>query len=497
MSVRPRSRRLLRLVVVSTLSGGLAAAGSAMLAVPAHAALDTRLQSRLASVLNDSRSRTESSVVVLDATTGERLYNRSGTRSVMPASNTKILTAVTAMHVLKPTYRFKTEVIRRGGITDGVLNGRLYLKGYGDPTTRQSDYASLARQVRAAGITKVNGRLVVDGSFFDSQRYNPGWSTSYASDYYAAQISALTVAPNSDYDTGTVIVNYKAGRSGRAATVSTTPAAAAKYVHIVNKTTTSGRGTSTTVRVSRTAGTNTITVRGRVPSGRSGGKLVTVDKPELYAGAVFRAELAKLKISVTGSTRIATTPATSRKRLARDTSMTLSQLLVPFMKLSNNMHAETLTKTMGTRKGRPGNWADGLSYTRAYLKQLGAPMAGVRLTDGSGLTRRNTVTPLAVATVLQKVRAESWWSTFDASLPVAGVNTHLGGGTLRHRMNGTKAAGNAHAKTGTLTGVTALSGYVTGADGRRYVFSMISNWSGSSPRPVENTFVVTLAGWRR
>jgi D-alanyl-D-alanine carboxypeptidase/D-alanyl-D-alanine-endopeptidase (penicillin-binding protein 4) len=69
------------------------------------------------------------------------------------------------------------------------------------------------------------------------------------------------------------------------------------------------------------------------------------------------------------------------------------------------------------------------------------------------------------------------------------------GGTLRYRMNGARAANNARGKTGTLSGVTALSGYVTGRDGRRYSYSMISNYSGSTPRPVENTFVIALANW--
>jgi D-alanyl-D-alanine carboxypeptidase/D-alanyl-D-alanine-endopeptidase (penicillin-binding protein 4) len=124
-------------------------------------------------------------------------------------------------------------------------------------------------------------------------------------------------------------------------------------------------------------------------------------------------------------------------------------------------------------------------------------MDGVSLTDGSGLTRRNRLTARALTSTLQKVQTEPWFAAFHAALPVAGNPDRMTGGTLRSRMRGTRAADNAHAKTGTMTGVTALSGYVTGADGRRYVFSMVSNHSGASPRPVEDTFVVTLARWRR
>ena len=450
------------------------------------------LGSRLTAILNDPRSATESDVSVLDAGTGKVVYARRATSANMPASNTKILTAAAAMHVLGPRYRFTTDVVRREPVRDGVLRGSLYLVGHGDPTTRQSDYAALAAEVRAAGIRKVTGPLVADGSFFDSQRYNPGWSTSYASAYYAAQTAALTVAPNADLDAGTVIVKVT-GVRGKKPTLSTTPAAAKAYVRLVNKASTAS---STSVSLSRALGGNTITVRGHVRSGASWSGLVTVDKPELYAAAVFRRELARQHVEVEGGTTLAKTPASRRTRVARDTSMPLSQLLVPFLKLSNNLHAEALTKTMGTLGGRPGTWSAGLARTTAYLRRLGVPMAGVSLTDGSGVSRRNRVTPRAMATVLVKVRRESWWSAFDAGLPVAGVDSHLGGGTLRHRMGGTRAAANAHAKTGTLTGVTALSGYVTGRDGRRYAFSMISNYAGTTPRPVEDELVVALAGWR-
>ena len=465
------------------------AAGAANISAAAKASLS----SKLSSILDDSRSRKESDVSVLDAETGAVVYSRRSTSANMPASNTKILTAVTAMHVLGPGYRFTTDVVRRGSVTDGVLHGSLYLVGHGDPTSRQSDYKALAKAVRSAGITKITGKIVADGSFFDDQRYNPGWFTSYASSYYAAQTAALTVAPDADYDSGTVIVKVKGGSRGAKPTLSTTPGIARSYVHLVNSATTTG---STSVSLSRRLGGNSITVRGHVEAGTKWSGLVTVDKPELYAAAVFREELKRQDIDIDGGIKLGTTPASKRTRVARDTSMTLAKLLVPFLKLSNNLHAETLTKTMGTLDGHPGNWPDGLARTKAYMKQLGAPMKGISLTDGSGVTRKNRVTPIALTTVLVKVRDEPWWAAFDNGLPIAGVDTHLGGGTLRHRMNGTRAADNAHAKTGSLTGVTALSGYVTGRDGRRYAFSMLSNYSGATPRPMENELVVALAGWR-
>jgi D-alanyl-D-alanine carboxypeptidase/D-alanyl-D-alanine-endopeptidase (penicillin-binding protein 4) len=124
-------------------------------------------------------------------------------------------------------------------------------------------------------------------------------------------------------------------------------------------------------------------------------------------------------------------------------------------------------------------------------------MRGIVLRDGSGLTRSNKITPRAMGVVLDKVQKEKWFPAFYASLPVAGHSDRMTGGTLAKRMKHTEAAGNAHAKTGTLTGVTALSGYVRGSDGRQYVFSMMSQYTGRTPRPVEDKLVVVLANHRR
>ena len=485
----------LRRATTMIMAGALFSAFVIATAPSAAAAPDAGLTRKLDAVLSDSRIDS-TGAVVLDARTGERLYSRDGSEPLLPASNTKIVTGAAALEVLGESYRFRTRVIRRSPVVNGVLDGRLYLKGYGDPTLRQADLARLAEQVLDSGITKVTGKLIVDASYFDSERYNPGWSTGYADAYYAAPISGLTLAPNDDYDSGTIYLNYRPGSAtGKKARITTTPSAAADYVKIVNRTVTSSRGSSTTFSASRQHRSNTITVGGRVPKGRSTGRwLITVDRPELLAAAVFRAELAKRKITV-GSTSLAAVPDGGQQVVASDTSMRLAELMVPFMKLSNNMHAEHLTKAMSRRTGGAGSWADGVAETTAYLTEIGTPMSGVTLTDGSGLTRRNRLTARALATVLQKVQAEDWYAAFYASLPVAGNTSRLVGGTLRNRMNGTSAANNARAKTGTLTGVTALSGYVTGRDGRRYAYSMVSNYSGTSPRPVENDFVVALARW--
>ena len=463
---------------------------------------DAALRREVARVMADPRvtaSTAQVGAVVADASTRTPVYLRGADTPLAPASAQKTFTAAAALGRLGSGFRWPTDVYVAAPVgAGGVVSGRLYLRGSGDPTLLESDLGALAAALRAKGVTRVTGDVVADASAFDEVRYNPYWSASYASSYYAAQVSALTLSPNTDYDAGTIIVTATPGASTSALPrLTVTPASAASHVRLVNRSRTSSAGTATTITVSRAAGTNTITVSGQVPLRHAATRSwVTVDDPALMVGRAMRARLVAAGIRVDGTAVRGTTPST-RTLLARHSSMTLGQLLVPFLKLSNNSHAEAITKTLGARTGRPGSWADGTAALRAYAVAVGIPVTGLRFVDGSGLARANRLTPRQLALLLDKVQRAPWWSTFRAALPVAGVDpVRWQGGTLASRMRGTAAAGNLRAKNGSLTGVTSLVGYVSGADGRRYVFVMLSTFSGTSPRPVEDRLGVLLAGWR-
>jgi D-alanyl-D-alanine carboxypeptidase/D-alanyl-D-alanine-endopeptidase (penicillin-binding protein 4) len=174
--------------------------------------------------------------------------------------------------------------------------------------------------------------------------------------------------------------------------------------------------------------------------------------------------------------------------------MPLKDLLVPFMKLSNNMHAEALTKAMGYEVSGQGSWSAGLAAIRDYLKGVGVDTARLRQVDGSGLSRMDNFPAAQLARLLLAVRAEPWYADWHRSLPVACDPDRFTGGTLRTRMCNTPAARNARAKTGSLTGASALSGYVTAADGRELVYSIVlNNYLASTVKPLEDAIVVTLA----
>jgi D-alanyl-D-alanine carboxypeptidase/D-alanyl-D-alanine-endopeptidase (penicillin-binding protein 4) len=182
--------------------------------------------------------------------------------------------------------------------------------------------------------------------------------------------------------------------------------------------------------------------------------------------------------------------------MAEHKSMPLSQLLVPFMKLSNNMHAEILVKAAGRAVSGAGSWQAGLAALGQRLSGMGIDRSALYYADGSGLSRMNQVSSDQLIALLRAVRAKPWFQAWYDSLPVAGVSDRLVGGTLRSRMLGTAAAGNVRAKTGSLTGVSALSGYVTTADGQPLVFAMVSNNYLGSVKRIEDAVAIRLAQYR-
>ncbi|GAA1685859.1 D-alanyl-D-alanine carboxypeptidase/D-alanyl-D-alanine-endopeptidase [Nonomuraea maheshkhaliensis] len=438
-------------------------------------------------ILSDSRlTIARAGVVVKSAQTGEELYATDAGKQLIPASNTKLFTSAAAVETLGLDYRFPTTVLNTGRKAGSVLAGDLVLRGTGDPTMLAEDYDALAADVAKAGIKVVTGKLVADDTWFDDRRLGNDWAWDDETAYYAAPISALTASPDRDYDAGSVIVAVSA-ENGKVK-VSTTPAT--DYLKIVNKAT---AGAETDVLIERQHGTRTVVVTGTVADPYQ--EWVAVDDPTAYATSLFRKALGKHGVKVLGPTESAAAPA-SAKKLAEHQSMTLGELLVPFMKLSNNIHAEILTKAMGRKVSGQGTWSAGLKVSTDFAKANGVQVINMR--DGSGLSRRDGFSPGSIVQLLSAVRAKPWFSTWYESLPIAGNADRFTGGTLRSRMRGTPAADNVHAKTGSLTGVTSLSGYVTSADGEPLIFSiMLNQYLSGSPKDIEDKIAVRLAQFSR
>lgn len=486
---RPRSFALVLAAALVT------AVPASHLATGASAQAQDTLHQDLSAILAAPGLRgADVGLVVRDADTGDVLFSRESDRRGQPASNGKLISSAAVLDILGPDHRFTTSVSAVGRTNAGVLAGDLHLRGTGDPTILAADYDALAAEVANSGITLVRGRLVADDTWFDSVRLGTGWAWDDEPYYYNAQISALTVSPDTDYDAGSIIVRVAPGAAGGPATVTTEPPT--DYVTIANTAVTGAPGSASSVSVERQHGTNVIAVRGAIPAGGAvENEWSTVWEPTGLVTSLFRDALARHGVRVLGGTGAGATPADARV-LGEHRSMPLSRLMVPFMKLSNNMHAEILVKTAGRAVFGEGSWTAGLRAISARLGGLGMDPAVISLRDGSGLSRMDQVAPGQVTGLLLAAKGKPWFPAWYDSLPVAGVSDRMTGGTLRNRMRGTPAEGNVRAKTGTLTGVSALSGYVTTADGVSLVFSMISNNTLTSAKPLEDAVAVRLAGHR-
>jgi D-alanyl-D-alanine carboxypeptidase/D-alanyl-D-alanine-endopeptidase (penicillin-binding protein 4) len=441
----------------------------------------------------------QAAVVVRSAQNGAMLYARNPDERLMPASNTKLFTSVAALDLLGPDHRFTTSVLATGARRGSVLHGNLYLRGTGDPTMLYPDYDELAAKVAASGVRTVLGNLVADDTWFDDIRYGTSWSWDDEDQYYNAGISALAAAGDTDYDAGTVIVEaLPAASAGQPAAVTLTPQTG--YVTIVNRSTTVPAGGEDTLSIHREHGTNTIVVDGTVPVGGGSTKeWVAVWEPTGYAADLFRRALAAHGVRVFGASRPgAGTPAAARPLASHD-SMTLAELYTPFLKLSNNMHAEILTKTLGRVEAGEGSWDAGLGVISTDLAaKFGVDAATLRQADGSGLSRWDNIPPEEISDLLIAAQSQPWFDTWYNALPIAGNPARMVGGTLRNRMRNTPAANNVHAKTGTLTGASALSGYVTDADGERLVFSIIfNNYLSGAPTDLQDKIAIVLATFSR
>ncbi len=450
------------------------------------------LRQDLDAILADARLEgAHVGVVVRDPVTDEILYRRQARARATPASNAKLFTSVAALETLGPDYRFRTEVLATGRRNGPVLQGDLYLRGTGDPTMLAADYGRLAAGVAAAGITKVTGRLLADDSWFDDVGLGTGWMWNDEPYYYAAPVSALTVAPDRDYDAGTVVVRAAPGAPGEPVDVRLTPRTG--VVTVDNAATTGPAGTESTLSITREHGTKRLVISGSLPAGSDPAReWISVPDPTRYAADVFRRALVAHGVEV-GGVGEATVPDSARV-LASHRSMTLADLMVPFLKLSNNGHAEALIKAMGREARGRGTWPAGLAVLDARMRELGLDPSAYRLVDGSGLSTMDAVAPGQIALLLDNSRARPWFRSWYEALPVAGVSDRMVGGTLRHRMAGTAAEGDVHAKTGSMTGVTALSGYVRTATDRPLVFSVLFNdFMSAAPHDLEDAIAVRLA----
>lgn len=431
-------------------------------------------------------SRVAVKVASLD--TGRVLFEQDARKWMQPASNMKLYTVAAALDRLTPDYRFITSVYAPARPdAAGTVRGDLVIYGRGDPSFAvrfnpegNTDYAfaldALAADIHAAGVRRVEGDLVGDESYFNGAPIPPGWEWDDLQWYYGAEVSALTVNDNS------VDLSVKPGASvGSPARITLGPST--PLVTIIDRTTTSERGTSRDLSVNRALGQNTIEIRGRLPiDDRGYTASLAVSRPSLLFATMLRAALERRGVVFTGQTRTVDAsgraekplPVSSLVEIAARKSPPLSVIAAQVLKPSQNLYAELLLRTLGKLSGstdpKLSSEDAGEKVVQNFLMQAGIDPTGLVMNDGSGLSRSDLVTADTTLQLLVYMNRHRFGSEFRLALPVAGVD-----GTLRNRMKGTPAQGNVRAKTGTLGTATSLSGYVFSASGERLAFSLMIN----------------------
>ena len=451
-----------------------------------------RLRERLDAVFADTVFQaTSAGLIVGSLELGEILYERNSTLLMRPASNMKLLTSAAALHFLGKNFSYSTVVLGDSLPSEGVITGNLYIKGFGNPDLTTADLNSLVQQLREMGIEEIRGDVVVDVSYFDDEYWGKGWMWDDELEPDEAFLTPLSVNDNC-----VKVIVIPGPVAGDPAIVTVEPLTS--YVTITSEAITAEDTTRARLNIKRLykERLNTIVVTGSIPAGRSSvTRRVTVWKPELYAGTLLKELLEDDLVRMAGSVRIGEV-SEEAVELARH-EWPLDSMLVNLNKTSDNLSAECTLKAIAAElTGDPGSAAAGITKVYEFLSMMGIDTAAINMVDGSGVSHYNLLTTRMIYDLLQAMgRRQDLFPTYYASLPVAGID-----GTLENRMRSSSANGTLRAKTGSLSAVTSLSGYVTTLDGETLVFSMaMQSYLGSSTRykRIEDRVGSILAGFSR
>jgi serine-type D-Ala-D-Ala carboxypeptidase/endopeptidase (penicillin-binding protein 4) len=451
-------------------------------------------------------------VLVEDRDSGETLYGLNADRFFTPASNAKIFTSTLALSMLSPDFRFHTTLETTGQLgSDGRLAGDLVLVGRGDPDlsnrkfpytgkveregTVEAAFAEMVEGAVAKGLKEVDGDIIADDSYFPYDPYPAGWSVGDLYFTFGAPVSALAFNDNSFS-----IEVSPAQREGDAAALVVEPAAAIDgFGHELGTGPSSGKPDFSVVRQ---PGQKFILLRGSIPVGHAPIKLdLAMSDPAEVAAQALKQTLENAGVHVTGEIHVqhaappqpfdATTLATRSTAdiplnpggmssevakivntlvLAEHISPALLESIRLTNKVSQNLHAELFLRTVAREKAGIGSTDAGIWVEQNFLKTAGIADGDVVLSDGSGLSRDDLVTPRAVVQLLRYVALQPWGADYISTFPIAGVD-----GTLEYRMKDTAASGRILAKTGSLEHVRAMSGYATTLGGEHLVFTIFGN----------------------
>jgi D-alanyl-D-alanine carboxypeptidase/D-alanyl-D-alanine-endopeptidase (penicillin-binding protein 4) len=417
-------------------------------------------------------------VLAVDARTGRTLFSHNAQRRFIPASNQKILVTATALSLLGPDFRFRTEIRTGGEMRDGVLHGDLVLKASGDPSlsgrfwpSTEAALMAIADSVRAHGIHRIAGSLRVDVSRWDSTTVGPTWEVDDLRYAYGATGGAFTV------NEGEIDVVVASGpTAGSQALVSWSPVGTDDFVRSYLRTVPAD--SVTRVRPSYLPESRLLELEGTVVLGAVDTLSFAIRDPVRQATAALARSLTYAGVAVDGGWEVTWNGPDEMERpgagvLFALESPPLSDLVRAILEPSQNWMTEQMVRALGARFGIDGSWTEGIEVITWYLvNEVGVDPNDLAARDGSGLSFYNLITPRALVLILREIRSGPYGAVYRSAMAEPGEIDS----TLEDRLAGLE--GRVFAKTGTISNVNSLSGYLVGDSGREIVFSILTNGSG-------------------
>ena len=411
---------------------------------------------------------TLAAVDVYDLTGKEIIYQKNNRYLLHPASNMKILTSAAGLVFLGPDYNFETTFYYKGDIDDGVLDGDLYVVGGFDPAFSIQDLDYFIDAIDSLGIKKIKGNIFADVSRMDTMYWGEGWMWDDDPSTDSPYLSSLNINYNS------VEVFLLGTEPGRKAQIILNPYS--KYFNVYNEAVTVSPDEDNSYSITRDwmNKKNTVVAKGKVKKGRmitgdEEPQSLNVFRPDLYFLTLFKETLQRKGIKVEGKSDNFWLPYDAI--YLRTISRPFAEIIIPLDKKSINLIAEMVLYALAEKYyGKPATAKNGIKVINNFISLIGMSPEKYNLVDGSGLSHYNLVSAELILEVLKYMyySEPGLYKVLVESFPIAGVD-----GTLAKRMSGTSAENNVKAKTGTITGVSALSGYITSRSGKLIAFSIL------------------------
>ena len=419
-------------------------------------------------------------LLVQDLHSGEIIDSYRPKNVAPPASVMKLLPTATALETLGADYRFSTYIEYSGTVEAGVLHGDLYVRGTGDPTLgsqKVGDRNLLNRWVRAvreAGIRIIDGRVIADLSYFDADAINPGWIWEDIGNYYAPGVYALSYMDN------TMNVILRSGPVGSIAEVQYTvpEVPGVRFDNHIRCTSITHDGAF----VHGAAYNYTRYLTGSVPSNKgSFGVQGDLPNPGLLLVQHFTQKLEENGVKVTAEpTYQSEADAVSRTLLYTWQSPPLAEIIMETNVHSNNMYAECLFRTFGSRYSLPCTIHNSADFEKDYWLRRGVDIRSARIVDGCGLAPQDALSAETLVQLLTYMYRSKNSDAFYASLPVSGQT-----GTLKMLLKDTELDGKVHAKSGTIAATKNFAGYIELPNGRTWVFAVMVSFGNGKAKVIQ------------